>query len=546
MVFFLRLLCWGNATTYVPFSHRAYDFLERMELHYFISGAYLGTKPAARSEIARLLTQVSKMANVLSPVDKAEFECLMAEFRPDIPLREGIVWDDYGPVKHMPGFLKSFVYRNRRNLYSASGDNYTLYCDPVIVRSGIISTSKSFPKDDRVYTNGNGFILRGTVGNHIGFYIDSRDSKEWGTRDYPDTKVTTTPGRGYVSFKGDRAEFDETNAHIAYSNGPFVLSCERGRTVWGWGKTGTLGLSGFASPYDMITFETSFWRLKFTFFASELEQYPPVARFYYNYPPGAGTDSVTVQKHMSGHRVEIQVTRRFSLGLYETVIYGGRWDLAYLNPVMFLKGAEHSAGDHDNAAMGLDFRWFVHRSHSVYGEFFIDDISTGKLGTGWYGNKFAYQLGTFLVEPFNLKDVDARIEYSRIDPWVYTHKFPINGYNHYGDVLGYYTGPNSDVLFFQVRKRFSRRFHTALTLEKYRHGANPPGINIGGDPLKGHRDGDPTKARFLEGDVEKASSAGIDLSYELLWQLFLRLGYTYEDRSGDNINIFRFSIGLNE
>ncbi|MCE5251562.1 capsule assembly Wzi family protein [bacterium] len=546
MAVFLSVSGWGDATTYVPVSHRVYDFLERMELHYFFSGAFLGTKPFTRGEIAALLTRISDKSTVLSPADKSEYECLMAEFRPDIPSRKGMVWDDYGPVRHMPGFLKGFVYRNRRNMFSASGDNYSLYVDPVIVRNAEIRTSKSFTKDDRVYTDSNGFALRGTVGDHVGFYIDTRDSKEWGNREYNDTKVTTMPGRGYVSFKGDRAEFDETNAHLTYSSGPFLLSLGRGRTRWGRGTTGTLGLSDYASPYDMFRFDTGFWRLKFTFFAAELEQYPPVARWYYNNPPGAGTDSVTVKKHMSGHRVELNVTRRLSIGLYETVIYGGRWDLAYLSPVMFLKSAEHSSGDHDNSVMGMDFRLLVHRAHSIYGEFMFDDISMGKLGTDWYGNKFACQIGSFLVEPFGFRDADIRIEYSRIDPWVYSHKFPINGYNHYGDVLGYYSGPNTDVLFFQVRKRFSRRFHTILTLEKSRHGANPPGTNIGGDALRGHRDTDPTKAHFLDGDLEKVYAGGVDFSYEFLWQLVLRLGYTYEDCDGKKINVYRFSLGLNQ
>ncbi len=542
----LCIPCLGFASSYVPVTHRVYDFLERMEHLYLISGAYMGTKPATRSDIAMLLVEAGKKTEFLSTTDNEEFKCLMAEFRADIPARKGMVWDDYGPLPVVPDFLKRYVYRNRRNLLSTSGNGYSLYLDPVISRSAKIGTSKAFGKDDRVYVSGNGFIIRGTAGEHIGFYADIRDSKEWGSHDYPQTKVTTTPGRGYVSFKGDRAEFDETHAHIAYTNGPFVLSYGRGRTIWGRGESGTLGLSDYASPYDMLRFETGFWRLKFMFIAAEIEQFPPIAKFYYNNPSGVSADSVAVKKYMSGHRVEIDFTDRFSMGFYETIVYGGRWDMSYLNPLMFLTGAEHSNGDHDNAAMGMDFRLFVHRSLSVYSELFIDDISMKKLGTDWYGNKLAYQLGAFIVEPFGFRDIDARIEYSRINPWVYTHKFPVNGYHHYGDVLGYPSGPNSDMVSVKVRKRFSRRFHSAFSLLRYRHGANPPGENIGGDPLEGFKDGYSTKARFLQGDQEKSTAVGIDLSYEVFWQLFLRAGYTYADRDGDGVNIFRVSLGLNE
>ncbi|MFC1606818.1 capsule assembly Wzi family protein [Candidatus Latescibacterota bacterium] len=545
----VMLFSAGNtveASSYVPIDHRAYDFLERMEVLYLIDGAHLGTRPFTRSAVAALLLDLGDIKGRLSRADREEFDCLMVEFSPDIPGRNGLAWDDHGPLDRVPGFLRGYVYRNRRNLLSTAGDSYSLYLDPVISRRAVIGSDDSGASGDRVYTSGNGLILRGTVGNNIGFHVDVRDSKEWGSHDYPEAKVTTMPGRGYVSFKGDRAEFDETEAHISYSGGPFVVSLGRGRNFWGRGSSGTLGLSGHASSYDMVRLETGFWRLKFMFFAAELEQYPPLAKFYYNVPSGVIADSVAVKKYMSGHRVELNVTDRFSLGLYETIVYGGRWDASYLNPLMFMTGAEHWNGDHDNAALGMDFRLSVHRGHSVYGEFLVDDITTSKLGTDWYGNKFGWQLGTYLVEPFGFRNVDFRIEYSKIKPWAYTHKFPVNGYNHYGDVLGYYSGPNSDVIYVSLRKRFSRRLHSALSIIKRRHGRNPDGSNIGGDPLDGFSTGDLTSSGFLDGVLDKNLSTSLDVSYELFWQLFVRAGITFEDRDNDSSTIYRLSIGLNE
>jgi hypothetical protein len=316
--------------------------------------------------------------------------------------------------------------------------------------------------------------------------------------------------------------------------------------VWGRGSRGALGLSGYGAPYDQFRLETEFWKLRYTFMAAEIEQYPPMARFYYNPPVGVYADSVTVAKRIAAHRLELDLMDRLSLGFSETVVYAGRWDLSYLNPLMFLRGAEHTNGDHDNAAMGADFRLFVHRGHSVYGELFIDDLTTSKLGTDWYGNKLAWQFGTFLVEPVRLPDSDFRLEYTRIQPWVYTHWNPVNTYDHYGSTLGYPLGPNSDEVSAVFRKRFSRRFQTALSWARSRHGANPPGINIGGDIHQGYRNGDPTTAKFLDGIVEVRSAAGIDFSYEPLRQLTLKAGYTYEDRDGRANHLFRFSFGLNE
>ena len=537
----------AGATTYLPLGHRAYDFLEIMEHRCPTLKAHLGTKPATRDAIARLLSNLRGEQIDMTSAERGELDCLLAEFAPDLGEGKGLFFNDDGPIERLPRFLKECLYRNRRNLYSARGDDYSLYIDPVIVRKAKLGKVPGASKNDNVYTAGNGFILRGTVGDHVGFHVDVRDSKEWGSRDYPENTSTTMPGRGYAAFKGDRAEFDETYAHVAYSNGPFVVSYGRDRNVWGRGQRGTLLMSDYGAPYDMLRVETSFRNIRFMFFAAEIEQYPPISKFYYNtFSAGTPADSVTVKKRIVGHRIELQLGDRLNVGLHETVVYGGRWDWAYLNPVMFLKGAEHANGDHDNAAMGLDFRLFLTRALSMYGEFLIDDITTTKLGTDWYGNKLAYQLGAFFVRPFNIVDTDVRLEYTRLSPWVYTHRYPIDSYTHYGDVLGHPLGPNSDEIFAEIRKRFSRRLHTGVSFAARRHGANPVGENVGGDPLVGYSKGDSKEAKFLSGDLEKFTAVGFYMSFEPAWQLFVKIGYSYERYDGEGGDVIRMSVGLNE
>ncbi|GAG96601.1 unnamed protein product, partial [marine sediment metagenome] len=207
--------------------------MEIIEYKYHITDEYLGTKPITRAEIAKFLFSLGKKKTILTKVEKAELQCLLDEFRADLFLQSQLSWDDSGPIKSLPGFLKSFIYRNRRNLYSSIGEIYSLYFDPVIVRKTSIGRVHGTSKDDNIYTTGNGFILRGTIGEHVGFHIDIRDSKEWGSREYPEKITTTMPGRGYATFKGDHAEFDETYAHVCYTNGPFVIFYGRGRNVWG-------------------------------------------------------------------------------------------------------------------------------------------------------------------------------------------------------------------------------------------------------------------------------------------------------------------------
>lgn len=535
----------ADPTSYLPTGHRAYDFLGCMELHRFATGLHLGTKPLTRAEVARALFDIRSSATMLSPADREEFDALLDEFTPDYYPNASLAFDDHGPVKHLPGILGDTLYRNRRNFYAVSGDDYAVFFDLVAFQGAELGPAHGGDDDD-VITGSHGFTLHGTLGDHLGYLVDLRDSRELGDRSYPENTATTLPGRGYVKFLGDAAEYDETNAHLAYSSGPVILSVGRGRPVWGRGERGTLALSGYGAPMNFLSFEAGFGRARFVFIAAELEQFPPIAQMYYPAQPSAVADSVTVQKRFSAHRLEVDITDDFSLGLYDMVIYGGRWELSYLNPVMFLKGAEHANGDHDNAAIGADFRWIVHRGHSVYGELFVDDISTTKLGTDWYGNKLAGQIGSFLVEPFGLPDVDARIEYTRIQPWVYTHRYPINTYTSYGDPLGYFLGPNSDDLSLEIRKRFGRRIETVVSIDRRRHGANPPGVNVGGDIADGFSQDDSKKAEFLAGDVTRTTAVSADISWEPLWNLVCRAGYTREIENGDGIDRIRLSLGLHE
>ena len=62
----LIMPCQGYGSSYVPVTHRVYDFLERMEHHYLILGARLGAKPTTRSNIASLLVQINNNMDNLS------------------------------------------------------------------------------------------------------------------------------------------------------------------------------------------------------------------------------------------------------------------------------------------------------------------------------------------------------------------------------------------------------------------------------------------------------------------------------------------------
>jgi hypothetical protein len=118
---------------------------------------------------------------------------------------------------------------------------------------------------------------------------------------------------------------------------------------------------------------------------------------------------------------------------------------AYLIPFMPMAIAEHYLGDRNNAALGFDISVNWPQDSRLYAELFIDDILTpwSVFGDDW-GNKLALTLGIQHFANIYGRDVSATLEWSRVDPWVYTHFYGgSHRYDHFDKCLGSPLGPNS-------------------------------------------------------------------------------------------------------
>ena len=103
------------------------------------------------------------------------------------------------------------------------------------------------------------------------------------------------------------------------------------------------------------------------------------------------------------------------------MIYSRRFDLAYVNPFTFLKTVEASLNDRDNGLLGAHLRWRVANGIEIRGQGLVDDVVASQIGTGFWSNKFAWQLGGMWSAPFGLQDVDIAFEHTRVEPYTYSH-----------------------------------------------------------------------------------------------------------------------------
>ena len=161
----------------------------------------------------------------------------------------------------------------------------------------------------------------------------------------------------------------------------------------------------------------------------------------------------------------------------------------------------------------------------MYGTWLIDDISFSRIGTGWWGNEFGWQGGCFAADVLGVPELDAIVEYTRINPYVYSNREAGNDYTHDNISLGHHLDPNSDEWFSQLRYRLSSNVRLGLTFAAERHGRNVVlgdvvVRNVGGSALQGHRDFDSETVVFLDGDLETKNRLQMRIDYEPVTNIF--------------------------
>jgi len=510
-----------SQTTFVPLDHRVYRYLERQEAKHVFRHGLLRTRPLTRMQVAGYLAEIHhwlEQGHQLHPVEQKQLNFLNNEFHEELSkfLTHSIECESKIGNLFKNRLIKKctpdFVYRNQRNMLSWREEHVQVWFDPIFARSAGFSSADSSREQQRSYAATHGVRLRGNIGSAIGFWVDVRDTKEWGAANYPLGNYTL-PGLGFVrATSPDHVYHDETEAYLAFNYRYFGLVFGKFKNDWGPAYRGGLILSDNATSYDQLRLEWSFARFRFT----------SVYGFLIDYHKN-DMDILQEKKYLAAHRLELAPWPWLNIGLSETVMFKGRsFEPAYLNPVMFFRSAEHYLGSPDNMMIGLDLTLNLVKNLTGYGELLIDDITTTRLGTDWYGNKLAYIAGLSIVDPFRLPNSEFRMEYARLRPYLYTHDSGID-YSHYGTQLGHWLNPNSDGLYAEWGWQATASTRCSVFAEFQRHGANQDDRNVGGAGDQAHGETDALDARFLDGELEKKMNYGARFSHEIIEGMFFKI-----------------------
>ncbi len=352
----------------------------------------------------------------------------------------------------------------------------------------------------------NGLKIYGRITDRVTFYASAVDNAMRGP-DYALREITTQ--RWHVPSSlifADGYDFDETDAQIGYDFGYGAVYIEKMRNNWGYEQRGNIILSDQAPSFPQLRLEVNLFRkIRFTYLHGFL--YSDVKDTLFSDPRYNQYRGGTRSKYYAAHLLEYAPIPQINIALGESVVYSDRLEAAYLNPLVFIRSADHQNSSRDNAQVFWGARWSFLPGHRVFVSMFIDDISIPEIFSDKNINIFSFSAG-WNAANFPMHDVDLVVEYTRSNPWVYTHNDRLTDYSSNSLPLGHWLEQNSDLLFVSATWRAHRTLRLTVFAELARKGERGP------DSL---HYGYPWEQKFLVGKTWKRQNYGLALRWQI-WQ----------------------------
>ena len=526
----------ADSSVNVPLDHWVYAYVERLEAQGRIIEVGDGIKPLSRNEIAGFINLVYQSKEItLSAVELGELALLRGEFS-----------NELRPLQDEKAGGEDLWSRLRRghSLLHYQADEGELFVDLLFRQQTDRFSGRGRVETEMIYRNRVGGIIRGQLGGHIGFRLGFEQVREQGSRDYFFRQALYERWVELPQLKGNLADFHEGTAYLTFDLGPVDVELGKDEVLWGPAPGGNLGLSNGAPSFNMIRLKSRLGAFKLVSIAGELRPCPdrPDSPLCGGLADSAATYIINGisrpldrEKYLAAHRLEVALAPWIDLGFQEVVVYGDRGpELSYVNPLMFYWAAQSYLGDKDNVMMGVDLDIHPGNGRRYYLSYVVDDLKKLGIFSDDFSNKFSLQTGMLWVDPLGLGDAELRAEYLRIEPWIYSHKFPINTFRHFDAPLGHSLSPNSDQWQVGLTKRLSRDWSFNFKWSRRRPGENEVLAdgsirNVGGDMHYGWRPGDERESKkFLDGRLERRRSIAGGTRWRIGINLQLEVEYVHE------------------
>lgn len=514
-------------TTDMPLNNTTYDLMDELSIQ---SGQLFFTafKPYSRGTV-QILKDSEDLTNVQT-------------FNRDYLLLENREYHNDSTLGRSKKVGRKRFFQYESDLVSVNQPDFNLHVNPqlqfVIGRDSEVS--------DNLYINTRGVELRGTIDQKISFYTTIQENQ----MRLPGFVQSVQDTVGLIPYEGFWKQFDEDAYDFLRAEGYVDVGFSKhvaaqfgyGRHFVGNGRRSMI-LSDFSNRYPYLRLSTEVWKFKYTNLFAEL-----ISDVFF-FDGGTLGSRNYPKKYMSLHHLDFAVNDDLHIGLFETVLNGqpdslggSSLQVEYLNPIIFYGALEQQDGSADNVIVGMDFSWNIRKTAQLYGQFVLDELVVSELtaGNGWWGNKFAFQLGLKYFN-FLVPQLHWQLEYNQARPFTYTHDGAFTNYTHYRQPLAHPFGANFREVLFNLKYQPIDRLQLESTTLFAAYGAGPVnGFSIGRDPLINSNN----RGIALENDFGHEIGQGIgsdlllsQLTAAYMWKhnLFfdLQLIYRHETRDGE-------------
>ena len=497
-----------------------YDFIDELANKDIIH-INSAVKPYSRKQIALFLAEAQK-ADHLTPRQRQEIAFYLKDFNKELI-----------PHKNFDKRFDVFYYSDSTFKLSAN-----------LIFGG------------RGYNNQNGFEQHrwngaqfvGYMGTHLSFYGSLRDNYESNAIGSP-TKLTQHPGAVY-KLGADQKDYSEARGGLVYSWKTGNIGIVKDHFIWGNNHNGSNIFSGHTPSFAHLKFHlkpTQWLEINYLhgWLASE------VVDSAASYSLFNDTRRVYTNKFIAANLITIEPWKKLHFSVGNSIIYSdGNVNATYLIPILFYKSADHSYNGSKNSAghntqMFFDISSRQIKNTHIYTSIFIDEISISNMfNKDKHSNFVSMKLGTRLTDL--LPNVSLTAEYTRTNPFTYTHFIPSLTYesNHY--TLGHYLKDNADEIFLAARYKPIRGLDIQLSYTHIRKGMDNQKIleesgaieNLWGDGRTGYS--------FLETVRYKKNALKLKVLYQIINDAYVYAEIESYHISGEDMEIYTPTPYLND
>jgi hypothetical protein len=175
--------------------------------------------------------------------------------------------------------------------------------------------------------------------------------------------------------------------------------------------------------------------------------------------------------------------------------------------------------------MALDFKWRMLPGLTSYGTWFFDELDFWQLFSGWWGNKFVFQIGATYYPQSNLPSLN--VEYTAARPWTYSHQYPISSFTSAGRSLGLINGPNTASLHISSNWQAGPKLYLQSDVEYLQRGDDPGANILNSYDMRTTEDN--ISSQFLNGTIVANTRFGLSAKYFI--SRILLLDFQVKDHS---------------